>query len=267
MAAELDYLGHIVTESARFASALRETEPDVRVPSCPDWSSDDLLWHLTEVQWFWGKIVREGLSDPADVEALDIGNRPSDRRAVFAFYERVGQDLVDVLTKNPADTPVWTWSDDHSVGFIRRRQAHEALIHRVDAELTAGDRTPLSTRLSNDGVDEALRVMFGGVPDWGEFTPNPAHTMRFRTTDIEASWLAVLGRFTGTDPDSADAVDDHDLRVREVDAGDDVAATVSGASADLDCWLWNRPPLHPVEATGAPDVLAAFEAMRAHGIN
>ncbi len=267
MAAELDYLGHLVSESARFATALRDTDPEAPVPSCPDWNADDLLWHLTEVQWFWGKIVREGLIDPASVEALDIGNRPSDRRAVFAFYERVGQDLVDVLTKNQPQTQVWTWADDHSVGFIRRRQAHEALIHRVDAELAAGDRTPLPTRLSHDGVDEVLRVMFGGVPNWGSFTPNPAHTMRFRTTDTDTSWQAVLGRFTGTDPDSGDAVDDHDLRVREVDDGDDVAATVSGAAADLDCWLWNRPPQHPVEPTGSPDVLAAFEAMRTLGIN
>ena len=33
--------------------------------------------------------------------------------------------------------------DDHTVGFIRRKQAHEALIHRIDAEVAAGNRTPM----------------------------------------------------------------------------------------------------------------------------
>ena len=37
----------------------------------------------------------------------------------------------------------WTWSSEQTVGFTFRRQAHEALIHRLDAEQTAGDVTPL----------------------------------------------------------------------------------------------------------------------------
>ena len=70
----------------------------------------------------------------------------------------------------PPDTPAWTWSDEQSVGFIRRRQAHEALIHLIDAELTARDRTPMEPDLSTDGVDEALTIMYGAVPSWGRFT-------------------------------------------------------------------------------------------------
>ena len=57
------------------------------------------------------------------------------------------------------------------MGFVRRRQAHEALIHRIDAELTAGRRTPVDPLLGADGVDEALRVMYGGVPGVGQVHP------------------------------------------------------------------------------------------------
>jgi uncharacterized protein (TIGR03083 family) len=267
MASELDYLGHITSESARFVTALRDADPRARVPTCPDWDADDLLWHLTDVQWFWGSIVRNGLTDDASVEELDIGNRPSDRRAVLAFYDRVSADLVDELRRKPPDTTVWTWSNDHSVGFIRRRQAHEALIHRVDAELTVGQRTPISSHLASDGVDEALRVMYGGVPDWGEFAPQPSQTLRVRTTDTDASWLITMGRFTGTDPRSQETVDDHDLRVAEVDDGRDCAATITGSAADLVCWLWNRPTLGVVERGGDDATLGTLEGMRSHGIN
>ena len=108
-----------------------------------------------------------------------------------------------ILAATPPDTPAWTWSEDQTVGFIRRRQAHEALIHRVDAELTAGRRTPMDPGLSADGVDEALRVMYGGVPPWGIFTPTGAGTLRLRAPDTGNTWLVTTGRFTGTDPDDA----------------------------------------------------------------
>src|SRR5205823_7007051 len=86
---------------------------------------------------------------------------PGDRAGLAAFFDRASRELADVLAATPPDTRAWTWSEDQTVGFIRRRQAHEALIHRVDAELTAGRRTPMDPGLSADGVDEALRVMYG----------------------------------------------------------------------------------------------------------
>ena len=61
--ADLDYVGHVTRESARFAEVLRDVPPDVGVPSCPGWNADDLLWHLGEVQWFWGTIVREQVNE------------------------------------------------------------------------------------------------------------------------------------------------------------------------------------------------------------
>ena len=44
-------------------------------------------------------------------------------------------------------------------------------------------------------------------------------------------------------------------------------ASAGGAAADLDCWLWHRPPTAPVEASGDQDVLARFESAIARGIN
>ena len=45
-----------------------------------------------------------------------------------------------------------------------RRQAHEALVHRVDAEQTAGlPVTDPGVALAADGVDEMLGVMVSGL--------------------------------------------------------------------------------------------------------
>lgn len=41
------------------------------VPTCPDWGFDDLVWHMCEVQHFWGSIVEDRLDDPEAVVDLD----------------------------------------------------------------------------------------------------------------------------------------------------------------------------------------------------
>jgi uncharacterized protein (TIGR03083 family) len=265
MGTDLDYLGHLAHESARFAAAVGQAAPDARVPSCPDWNADDLLWHLGEVQWFWGTVVREGMTGE-QVEEL-TPERPADRAGLTRFFARASRDLGEILAANPPATPAWTWSADHTAGFIRRRQAHEALIHRVDAELTAGERTPMDRRLGADGVDEVLRVMYGGAPEWGTYTPDAAATIRIRSNDTGESWFVTLGRFTGADPSDGTEHDEPDVRVAAADPGTPAAAEISGDAADLDCWLWRRPATGPVERSGDRGVQDRFGSFIEAGID
>jgi len=270
----IDYLGHLSRDSERFLEVLAHTDPDARVPTCPDWDADDLLWHLAEVQWFWGTIVGRGLTRDEDSEALHSTGkpgRPGGREGLLAFFTRSSADLHGTLSSTAPATPAWTWWPvDQTVGFIHRRQAHEALIHRLDAELTAGDRTPMDADLSTDGVDEALSIMYGGLPPWAHFAPEPAQTVRVETTDTHRSWLLTLGRFTGTDPEGT-SYDDPGLTVASSeDSASGVAqpaATVRGAAADLDCWLWRRPPLGLVDRSGDQLVLERLEQTIAEGIS
>lgn len=266
MTTNLDFDNHLARESARFAESLRDARPDLRVPTCPDWDADDLLWHLGKVQAFWATIVRDGITDAAHVENVDAV-RPDDRAGLFAHFDRASRDLQTALNVATDDgVPAWTWSTDQTVGFIRRRQAHEALIHRLDAELSAGSRTPMDPALCADGVEEVLRVMYGGVPPWGTFTPDDGRTVQLAAVDTDNSWLVTLGRFTGTDPADNTPVDEVDIRVLDHDSGE-AAARISGTAADLDCWLWHRPTLAEIERTGDAEVLAAFTSVVASPIN
>ena len=259
----LDYVAHLTTESALFGDAVAWAPSDAPVPTCPDWTADDLLWHLGWVQSWWAMIVRQDLTGPEAREQMP--DRPADRSELMEFYRQAGRGLAEILRKVPADTPAWTWSDDHTVRFIRRKQAHEALIHRVDAEVTAGRRTPMDPVLSADGVDEALRVMYTGVPDWGRFEPEPAQTLRIHATDTGDSWVVRLGRFTGTDSDGV-SYDEPDFDVLATDSDAPTLALFTGTAADLDCWLWHRPPYGEISRSGDVGVLSAFEAVIAPGI-
>lgn len=265
---DLDYPGHLARESAMFAHAVGLAAPNAAVPSCPGWNADDLLWHLGEVQWFWNTILRQGVLTTAQAQGLERPERPSDRAGLLTFFTTVSGELGGALAAAAPGTPAWTWSDDHTVGFIRRRQAHEALIHRVDAELTAGDRTAMDPQLSADGIDEALRIMYGGdVPSWGTFEADETRTMRIRATDTGDSWLVRLGRFSGTDPQDSTTHDQAGIQVPQADPGTAATATVTGPAADLDCWLWRRPPLTLLDRYGDQGTLAAFDAVIAEGIS
>jgi uncharacterized protein (TIGR03083 family) len=265
MAPELDFLDHLRRESDRFIEALQETPSDTRVPTCPDWDADDLIWHLAGVQWMWGQVVARRVTDGADAEKLDPGERPTGREGLRMFYDRASADLSRHLAETDPATTVWTWSAEQSAGFIRRRQAHEALVHRLDAELTAGNRTPMDPALSADGVDEALRVMYGGCPPWGTITPEPGRTLRLRATDTGDTWLVTPARFTGTDP-AGKSYDEPDISIATDDPGDDAAATVSGSAEDLDCWLWRRPTTADLDRTGDLTVVETFEQTIDSGI-
>jgi uncharacterized protein (TIGR03083 family) len=264
MRADLDYLAHLAHESARFGAAIRATAPQTPVACCPGWNADDLLWHLAEVQWFWGTVVRDkATGEQVRKRAPD---RPGDRPGLQAFYQQVSRDLDDALAAAAPQDPAWTWWQDQTVGFIRRRQAHEALIHRIDAELAAGDRTAMDPRLSADGVDEVLRVMYGSVPSWGSFTTHPGRTVRLRAPDTGDTWLATLGQFTGTNPDDQVNHDGPGLVIAERDQGEAAAAEIRGSAADLDCWLWNRPAAAPVSVSGDDGILGQFTSIIASGI-
>jgi uncharacterized protein (TIGR03083 family) len=264
----LDYLGHLARESALFGHAIDGAAQDAPVPPCPDWSADDLLWHLGEVQWFWGTIVRER-TDAAGAEAAKPA-RPEGRAALMDFYLSASSALGAALAAAKPGDPAWTWSDDKTVGFVIRRQAHEALIHRVDAELTAGQpRSVIDPALAADGVDEVLRIMYGGdVPAWGSFAPDGNGLVRIHATDTGTVWLAELGRFTGTDPDDSKTYDEPGIRVTGPGQGtDSAAATISGTADDLDCWLWHRPTQAALDRSGDTAALAGLDALLADGIS
>jgi uncharacterized protein (TIGR03083 family) len=168
-----DYLAFLDSESARFTDLLTHADPAGTVPSCPDWSAADLLWHLTEVQWFWGSIVGRGLHDPADARVRQAATSGGYERLLGLQLEAT-ERLLTALGAGDDGDPVWTWlDDDQTRGFVRRRQAHEVLIHRLDAEQLVGEVTPLDENLAADGVDEALRIMFGGTPAGPSSTGRP----------------------------------------------------------------------------------------------
>lgn len=272
------YLEHLRRDAARFREVLAAADPGTSVPTCPGWSAADLTWHLTEVHAFWAGLVEGQVVDDAAVDAVEEAKppRPAGSEALLALSEEMSARLIAALRSTPASTPMWSWfAADRTVGFAYRRQAHEALIHRVDAELTTGvPVAPIDPLLAADGVDEVLRVMWG-LPDGDWFSWHPGrYAVRLRATDTGHSWLVRLGRFTGTGPQSGTEFDEPTAVVMDQDpaggAGSDleVHAEVSATAADLDQWLWGRAGdrLDAVRREGDATALDLIDELIATGI-
>lgn len=244
----IDYLGFVRSESRRFNEALSAVEAagpealaETTVPSCDGWSAADLTWHLAEVQYFWASIVEGNLTNYSDVVPLQ---RPPDRELVARQSEQ-GNRLAEVLAGRDPTEPCWSWhSQGNSIGWVLRRQAHESLIHRADAELTAKSigverQTPLNEELSADGVDEMLSVMLdiGILPDRLRFVPSE-RTARLIVPG--RSWDLTIGRVVGSSEDG-DAIDLSAIDLSQ--PADDPGVEISATASALNLWLWRRDSL------------------------
>ncbi|MDZ5663422.1 maleylpyruvate isomerase family mycothiol-dependent enzyme [Nocardioides sp. S-58] len=259
------YLDHLRSESARFRDVLAACDPAARVPACPDWDAADLLWHLATVQRWWAEVVTARPTRPEEVEPP----RPATYDELLATYDEWSRHLAEVLAgADPADE-AWNWSSDHTVGFILRRQAHEALVHRVDAEQAAGLPSELDPVLAADGVHECLDVMYGGMPPWGTWEAGEG-LVRVDVTDTgEELWLR-FGTFAGTDQDSGTTyADEEDFHVvpapTDVDLEPDVV--VDGTAQDLELWLWNRGDDAGISVAGDQATYARFRSIVESPIN
>lgn len=261
----LDFDAHLATESDAFLEAVLAADPDARVPGCPDWTADDLLWHLGgQVQSFWAYVLRTRPNPPEDWSEAE---RPADRDGLVAAYRAASADLREQLAGIPDDEPVWTWHhSNHTVGFIRRRQAHEALIHRVDAEQAAGRLSSLDPALAADGVAECIDWMYAGAPDWGRFTPS-GERVALECTDTEVRVLIGLGRFTGTEPESGTERDEPDVEFLGTDSTEPADAVVRGTAGDIDLWLWHRGPLETLDVSGDQAAFATLRTILGHPLN
>ncbi len=245
-----DYLDHIRRDSARFRDVLAACDPAALVPSCPDWTAADLLWHLTTVQHWWCAMIANRPQSAQEMGYVEP-DRPEGYDALLSAYDETHTTFMTALESADPAEPAHSWSGDpanHTVAFTYRRQAHEALIHRLDAELTAGTVTPLDTALAADGVDEALDWMYGNLPAWGSFDPLPQH-VEFRLTDTGESVWTRLGIFAGTAPGGEVYADEKDMHVVP-DPGRSADVVVAGEAAALDAWLWKRRDDAGIDVTG-----------------
>ena len=231
---------YIAQYSKVFADATRDNL-GARVEHCPEWSVADLVWHLTEVHWFWGKVAEERLAEPPD-ESLRPP-RAEDPELVAAF-ESGAHHMIDVLDSADQSASGWTWfPGQQDVAFITRHQVQEAAVHAWDAVHAAGGSLAIHPRAAADSVDEFLTTSLADEEDAQRETfPTLDGSFVLIATDTGDSWTVHDGGVPGS---------------RAMTRGAEQGVPVLSASAsDLILWLYRRVELDPGEVS--PDLLDRF---------
>jgi uncharacterized protein (TIGR03083 family) len=150
------YYAELDAETARLADVVRTTDQALAVPTCPEWSLADLAVHVGQGNRWAASMVERRVSRWLPRQETDDPEPPrgGDRLAdwLLASARRVG---TAVREAGP-DAAVWTWAEEQTAGFWLRRLTHEAVIHRLDADLAVGRPAALSTEVAADGVSDLL---------------------------------------------------------------------------------------------------------------
>jgi uncharacterized protein (TIGR03083 family) len=184
------------------------------VQGCPGWSVAELGRHVGGVhRWACAALAtdRPPAGEPAGPAADDD---------VPAWCAEGAAELRAALHAVPANRRCWTFDDtDPTAVFWRRRQAHEAALHRWDVETALGAPARIDRTAALDGIAEVL----------GMFLPRQVR----------------LGRLAAT-PEQVDLVPVEDAVPRPVRTGTPAGApvgTVAGPAEALLLLLWRRTPL------------------------
>ncbi|MEV6629855.1 maleylpyruvate isomerase family mycothiol-dependent enzyme [Actinoplanes sp. NPDC051470] len=241
------WLAALRADGPALLDAVTEAGPDAVVPSCPGWSTAELVEHLTAVL----RRVRE--SAPRGVttapERPPLPPRPPwDEALEILRRELVG--TIETLDALDPEFPAWTWpAQAKKAGFWPRRVAHEVSVHRWDAEAAAGRPQPIETKLAADGVMEILDTW---LPAGRRFESTELQgVVHLTATDAAYEWFVRL-RGTGVallDTGTILDTDDHHPR-----------AEATGTASDLQLALMGRRPIEALTVTGDPRLVQALHA-------
>ncbi len=208
------------------------------VPTCPGWTTRELLLHIGHVHRWAAETVGErrptrpvlywpddpNADEPADDDLLD-------------WYRAGHAHLVHTLRAAPADLDCWSFLPAPSpLAFWTRRQAHETTMHRADADRATGPGTsaPIDAGFAEDGVDELL---VGWVPGSRKLRAETERTLHVHATDVAAHWLVRISQ-------------DRPKAERLTAPPEAADLCVSGPAEHLYLALWHRQPWDGLTVTG-----------------
>lgn len=210
---------------------------DIDVPTCPDWTLPELIYHVGWVhRWQRAQVLA---TDPNTLVKIDRDPRPA-LADLSDWYQRGFIKLLAAIAEVGPDHLTPTWSGPRPAKFWVRRAAHETAVHRWDAEgSTASGPQPLDPHQAVDLLDELFEVIAGPKFDSQAWDGLPATIHLHATDQPNGEWLIRLG---------ADG-----FEVTKTHAKGDVA--VKGPVSDLALMMVGRMPPARLEIFGEASVI------------
>ncbi len=234
----------IRTDAQAVLALLRRPETDLAtpVPSCPGWTLEELGDHLGRVYAMVAAVIElgaSGTSRPAgDQRVQRLPGTP-----VSQWLSERLEAMLQLFEETPLHHRCWNFVSGPAseTAFWWRRQAHETLIHRADAELAVGELSYPAPAVAADGISEFFELGGFELVGWAELPLGEAMTVHLHALDAGegAEWT----------------VDTESRAFAMAHLKADVA--LRGPAWAIDRWLWRRGSL---AGEGASDLSGALEA-------
>jgi uncharacterized protein (TIGR03083 family) len=195
IALQVRQLRAVVTSGADLAAT---------VPTCPDWTLEQLVRHTGGALRWVELLVRTRAQENIPDEEIPLHGGPEaeeDADALDDWLAETGRMVVDTLREAGPDTGVWAWAGDLNSGFWARRMAHEITVHRADAALAAGLPYEVAPEVAADAIDEWLEILVWaqrveGDKDAAELRSSGRRSIHLHATDdpagVNAEWIIEL---------------------------------------------------------------------------
>ena len=208
---EFDFFRILRSELDAYAAllvGLTKADLDRQVVSCAPWTLYELTDHLGNGNLWVTTAVQEG-HGRNDKERT----APHDPASLHTWFLSTVDQITTALSAD-AETEAWTFSNllPRTVGFWRRRRAHETRMHRWDAQQALGEPEPFDPDFAADAVTEVFELFAPRMIQRG-LAAEPQTALKLTATDAGRSWEYGPG---------------------------EPSSEVAGTASDLALLLWNR---------------------------
>ena len=236
----LDYLTSIEADRRTLADIAADSDLELRIPGCPDWTLKDLLDHVSGATRWMTKCVSEGVVAQERI----LPPAPDGREELLEWFDQSIDGLLTVLSNTAPDDLVWT-PIRGSLGSVwwRRKAALEVAIHRTDAQQALGAPPgSIDPRLALDGIDEYaeefLPLMLHAVAE-----PPPVTAVLLSPDDIDDTrTLSLIPAGNDADPGEPHV-------------------EITASAYELLLWMWNRLPTGTLSVRGDDTVVTWWKAL------
>ncbi|KLO27407.1 hypothetical protein ABW16_15870 [Mycolicibacter heraklionensis] len=200
----MDYAAALLDETRAFGELIRTGNPELAVPTCPEWNLTQLFRHFGRGNRWAAQIIADRMDSPLDPRDVIDGKPPAEPDAAIEWLHDGAQRVLDAVAQSGPDTPAWTFMGPRPASWWVRRRLHEATVHRADAVLALGGDFSLSPELAADGISELLDLIPALVARNGHALPlADGHSVHLHATD---DGLGSAGEWTISRPAGADTV-------------------------------------------------------------
>lgn len=166
----MDHAARLQDEITEFADLVFAADLQTPVPTCPEWTLNQLFRHVGRgIRWA-AENVTGGLNGPADPKAVRDGRPPTEPQAARRWVTDGAQVLLEAVARTGPDTEVWTFGGPKPARWWIRRWVHEIAVHRADAAIALDVEFALAPAQAADALSEWFDLVTRVLPELGERT-------------------------------------------------------------------------------------------------